>query len=301
MRLFLDTRDLINLLERGEPCSTEAFSSLLRSSGSVVVFSLTHLGELAAPLELAGNDSAVMATLNRVETWPLLYVDEQVIPYRELQVSMDAFLSGRELPPVDPFVSRPGALVPDRRFLNYSLAELAFEIWRTRPDALRKKPAIIDFLRRSFTERRSAPKTGGDIEEFAVALNELASRFRINRAGLPFGDFARWVWQDSSRCPGISLWFEVRHQLVRNVRDTIKDSDPADLSWLWLLPYVSLATLDDRMRDYVQRVTRKRQYEGVSQIVPSVREVSELLKRSISESVGAPPTERPGSGRGSRP
>ena len=240
MIILFDSRDLINLLESGNPCTVEECDSILRSHGGSVVITLTHLREIAAPLELAGPGPPVTATLNKLEVLPLTYAEEVTLPPRELAEAISAFRAGREPRVIDPYVERLDAAVPfpvpTRGFVNYPLAEIAWDIWHHNPDTFRRQQKMGGVLRKAVEDRRSRGQAGGDLTEFSTVLSGLAANWSLSLAGLNIEDLARWLWRRSRRCPGILLWFRVRHQIMRNTKDRIKDSDIADLSWTWLLP-----------------------------------------------------------------
>jgi len=280
MKILLDSRDLIDLLERDQPCTAEHFDTVLRSHDSCVVLCPSHLQELAAPLELGGRGpSSVMAMLNKLERLPLSYANEAKIPRLELQKAINAYRGEGEVPRVDPYVSRMDAAVPlegpspTRNFLNYPLSEIVFDLWHNRPDVLRRGSEFGSKLRLAMAARRSRGKGGGDSTEFAVCLPELAALNGLALEGLNIKEFALWLWDNADRCPGIFLWFKVRHELMRNTTDKIQDSDVADLSWTWLLPYVEVATLDRRMRSYVERATRRDTDTMCADILASLEEI----------------------------
>lgn len=288
MVILVDTGGLLDLLERDDPCTVDECNSVLRAYGGSVVITLTHVREMAAPLELAPpGHLPVTSTLNKLEILPLIYADEVTIPQRELEEAVEAFRAGREPRPLDPFVDRLDAAapfqLPTRRFLNYPLAEIALDVWHHRPDIFRKGPRLAATFRAAVEDRRSRRQSGGDLAEFTTLLPDLAARMSLDFTGLKPADLAQWLWQDPRRCPGILLWFRVRHQLMRNRTDKIKDSDLADLNWPWLLPYVNLATLDGRMRHYVGSVISEGRHQPCAKIFSSVAEVIDTLK-----SAGAP-------------
>jgi hypothetical protein len=71
MRIYLDTKDLIDLLERSQPMTAEAFSACLCSNAHRVVVSFHTVAELAAPLLTKSAQTNVMASLNRLERLPI--------------------------------------------------------------------------------------------------------------------------------------------------------------------------------------------------------------------------------------
>lgn len=288
MKIFLDTFDLINLLEKGSPCPIEDFQAVLTSVGATLVVCPRNLEELAAPLEMAGPHSSVMSTLNRLERLPLCFANEVKIPMLELDSTSRAFRAGRDVEPVDPFVSRMDEAVPlagknpTRHYLNYPLAEIAFDLWQSKPSTLRSSPRFGEALRGAVEARRSTSAVAGDRREFVQSIVEIARShvpFGLDIEGVNLEELGSWLWDDPRRSPGISLWFKVRHQLFRNKSDRIKDFDVADLSWMWLLPYVQVATLDRRMKGYVERAVATGSIAQCAAVFGSLREVLDSLKQ----------------------
>ncbi len=287
MKVFLDTFDLINLLEKEEPGAVEEFNEVLQLLKATLVVCPRHLEELAAPLTAGDGRSSTMATLNKLECLPLMFANEVKIPILELAEAIRAFGDGREVEPVDPFVARLDAAVPlvgrspTERFLNYPLAEIAFDLWQNSPDVLRRHPEHAAKLRGAVQHWRTTTKAGGNRSDFVATVSELAMRnaqFGLRLEGVDVKGLGRWLWDSPRRSPGISLWYRARNHVVRNRNYQIRDSDVADLSWMWLLPYVDVATLDRRMKDYLRRVLSEEDEVLCAEVHGSLHDVLESLK-----------------------
>jgi len=286
MKVFLDTFDLVNLLEKEEPGAVEKLDGVLQELKATLVVCPRHLEELAAPLTAGAVGSSTMATLNKLESLPLTFANEVKIPILELAEAIRAFRLGQEVEPVDPFVARLDAAVPlvgqspTERFLNYPLAEIAFDLWQNSPDVLRSHPEHAGKLRGAVQQWRATAKAAGDRSDFVAAVCELAlqnARFGLRLEGVDLKGLGKWLWDSPARSPGISLWFRVRNHLVRNRHHQIRDSDVADLSWMWLLPYVDVATLDRRMKDYVRRAMTEKDVLLCPEVHGSLHNVLESL------------------------
>ncbi|MBI2292116.1 MAG: hypothetical protein HYU73_17705, partial [Betaproteobacteria bacterium] len=101
VRLYLDSRDLIVLVERKLPEETARFEKKLRQGSGELIFSMHNITECCAPL-IYGEGSSVMRTLNRLEQLPHVYMTETRIEALELKEATMAFLEGREYRPVGP-------------------------------------------------------------------------------------------------------------------------------------------------------------------------------------------------------
>jgi hypothetical protein len=77
MLIFLDTRDLIQILERDRPCDVGTLAGKLRSGKHRLCVSVAEIMELSAPLERGdGTGNSVMRTLTELEKLPLTYIAE---------------------------------------------------------------------------------------------------------------------------------------------------------------------------------------------------------------------------------
>ena len=81
MRSFLDTRDLIPLLERRDPCDAKTLAGLLDRGGHQLVLTQTVVFELSAPIVQPATPTVVTRLLNELESIPLVYLnDGQLMP-----------------------------------------------------------------------------------------------------------------------------------------------------------------------------------------------------------------------------
>lgn len=262
-RVFLDTRDLINIVERGNPLSVSDLRVRLQEAGCTLVVALTHIRELAEPLvDPARRPStpSELSTFKTLEGLPLEYVDEETIPCLELDEVVSASRSGREVRQVQPFVDRLEAIVPPAvGWRGSSLSEMVWAILQANPRAFLKPPHWQMGLEKAVTAgRRTVAGARSSYDNTWHHLLTAAQRCGRSLEGIQPTEFSRWVEQSRDRCPGISLWGAVQEQVLLNRDDQPTDNDIADQTWLWLLPYVDVATLDGRMVDYVARACRGR-------------------------------------------
>ncbi len=165
MRIYLDSRDHIGLVERKTSTETDTFERTLRVCGSELVFSLHNIMECCAPLIQGGGRSNVMSTLNRLESMPHSYIAEAKIPAMELAEAATAFLENREFRPVNPFVPRFDYVVarfeepPTADYLNYGLAYTVYELWNNDPNLFNGYPEEAERLREILKSDRTIPCT----------------------------------------------------------------------------------------------------------------------------------------------
>ena len=86
-------------------------------------------------------------------------------------------------------------------------------------------------------------------------------------------EFSNWMYENSNRCPGIRLSYEVWHQIVKNKTDVLQDSDMEDYQHLINLPYVDVITLDRRMTGYVAQAAKRMGMDIKGRICKSVVDI----------------------------
>jgi hypothetical protein len=91
MNLLLDVRDLIELVERALPVTTERMDAFLRDHDHEFVLSFTNVRELVGTLAVNDDFLRVRPWLQSLERMPHLYIQETLIPRRELESAVDAF------------------------------------------------------------------------------------------------------------------------------------------------------------------------------------------------------------------
>jgi hypothetical protein len=285
VRVYLDSRDLIWLIERRSSKEVARFDEKLRSGGSRLIFSMHNILEICAPLVSAGPGSSVMRTLNELERMPHLYVPEARIEALELEEATCAFLQRREYKPIAlPVVPRFDYVVSaferepiTKRFLKYGLSQIVFELWIIDKSIFIGYPRHVKRLRVAFESYR---KRDGYKRHDLNFENKIAKDLRLY--GIRFADqeideLAKWIYEDSTRCPALRLGYEVFHKILRNLTDGVKDSDIPDFAHISCVPYVDAITLDNRMRGYVAQVDQSIGTNYSQHIYRNTMEIEALL------------------------
>src|SRR5712692_10384530 len=96
MRILLDSRDLINLVEHGRPTTTQQFDTYLRARNDEIVLTFTNVRELASPLASGAGFLQVRPLLQSLEQVPHTYLKEATIVAIEIHAAAQAFDSGTE-------------------------------------------------------------------------------------------------------------------------------------------------------------------------------------------------------------
>jgi hypothetical protein len=261
MLVYLDTKDLINLLERDQPCSVRDLDAGLRAGSHILAVSFSNVKELSRPLLEPGSRTVVTQLLNRLETLPLRYIGDLMIYRDELSEAWQAFTCGREYQPVSPFAARM-----HRRM---SLAEFVFDQWQRNADWLGPPsshglPPVKTHLKFDRTYTGGSDPASNFAFFVAGYLRTLATMrvlpddvaAWVSRASDQEKQcFAGWIYAKTSRCPAVRLGDEFYHAVRKNVTYAPEDSLIGDLAHLACLPYVDLITLDRATRDHVRRIS----------------------------------------------
>jgi hypothetical protein len=235
------------------------FGHYLRARGDDLVLSFTNIRELAGPLGTGADFLQTRRHLRVLESLPHVYLKEVAIIGMELRSAVISF-TGCADPPCTPFVPRwdytlvlpPGERSATEDWVAVRLDELVYLISRSRRDIFAPPRRHLPRLRRQLEgdrdrlRRHEAPAR----EHFTSALKRHADSHRVL---LPVGredEFANWVYDDPSRCPGLRLHHETYRALMENYADLPEASDFSDLAHVYAIPYVDAGTLDRRMRHY---------------------------------------------------
>ena len=134
MKVCLDAKDLIGILQVGQPCTANQFAQYLTRHGCQLAVSSYTIMEISAPLLYPSSKTNVMKLLNDLAGLPIAYVHADIRGL-ELREALDAFSSGREYQHILPFVKRfdealdlsakPGTY----QFINYSLSGIVWDLY----------------------------------------------------------------------------------------------------------------------------------------------------------------------------
>jgi hypothetical protein len=283
MRIYLDSRDLIFLTEKQTSTEIDLFENNLRKKSARLVFSMHNIVECCPPLLQPQIQTNVMKTLNRLDRMPHLYIADANITALELKEITKAFFEEREYQTVNPFVSRFDYVIsPFRKpatsdYINYSLSEVIFDLWRVAPDVFEGYPNQSKMLHDKMELDRRRSDYKNHRQNFPNTLNQDLLLYIIHFPKEKIDELANWIWEKPSRCPSFRLGYEVYHKLLRNLNDKVKNSDIPDLAHVGCIPYVDSATLDNRIRGYIEQVDRSIGTAYSEKLYSNIIEVSVLL------------------------
>jgi hypothetical protein len=267
MRILLDTRDIINLLQRARPAVNE-FETYLHDGRHEVVLSMTSVREFAGPLARREDFLRLRPLLQSLERLPHTYVREVTIMADELRAAVAAFNTGAEPQPCSPFVDRWDRTLlplPGRRpsiadsLVGLRLDEIVYYIYKSAPQMFAPPEHHLPELRKLLDQDRALLRQGRAParEHFIRSTRRHAASHHVP---LPSGredDFAEWLYRNPDRCPGLRLRHEVFRALTANYTDIPETGDFSDFAQVFAIPYVDAATLDNRIRNYCRIASRK--------------------------------------------
>jgi len=258
MKIYLDSKDVIDIFQNDHPCSASVFQKYVVEGGHEIVLSSYTIVEISAPLLDPFTHGNVMILLNELEKFPILYVHPDLRGL-ELKEALHAFSSKGEYQPVNPFVMRfdqtldLSANPETLRFLNYSLTEIVWDVYAT--GGLKGLETFAKPMKALISKDRKIARPPSLASHFTKVIER-----NLRDDGLSCSEvksFANWIYTNPHRCPGIKLSYEVWHQIVKNRTDGLEDSDMEDYQHLICLPYVDRITLDRRMYGYVFQAAKK--------------------------------------------
>ncbi|HEX4810022.1 MAG TPA: hypothetical protein VH325_13880 [Bryobacteraceae bacterium] len=288
MRVLLDTKDVINLVQKSQPLSVSELDGILRKGRHEIVLSYVNITEIVAPLRQGVDFADIRPLLIALESLPACYIRDSPIPGQELREAISAFEGNRDPNPVDPFVRRWDDVITP--FGESALRPIVgVRLWEI-VQILYKQGALPDYsreagqLRAQFQAERALPANQKqnlrDIFVKAVEANLRTYGLTPPAGGVV--DFANWLYDNPRWCPAKRITFEMYHSLLRNSTDIPKDSDILDLNHLKALPYVDFLTLDRRMDSYLGAVVK-----GLVARDPALQVRGKIL-RNLAEVLSAP-------------
>jgi hypothetical protein len=268
MRILLDSRDLINVLEQRSPISVAALETYLTAGDHQVILCFSNIRELVSPIADGRSYLDVRPYLQTLERFRHTYMKEVGIVGIELQAAADAFNAGTEFAKPSPYVNRwdetlgalPGNRGPVAKLLvNLSLDNLVYSTFTGNRAVFGPPRERLAQFRRIVDGDRALLRAGKlpAREHFVSSVKKHAATHRVVLPASRETEFALWIYENPNRCPGLRLNHEIFRSITANYQNVVEASDFTDLALTFALPYVDAATLDRRIRDYCQRACRK--------------------------------------------
>lgn len=288
MKLYLDTFDLINLLERGTAGITpEEFKSFLIKSGHTIVLSFQTICELIAPLWDPDSKSVITKTMNRLDELPHEWIDLTRLPNMEVKEALRATKSSTPYVRISPYVGNYVATIlnaPEllKVVIHYPLAEIAFDLWRSGSfDPRKQRERHVATYRQLVEDDRKLISTMTGKAKAREELFVLRTISRIKAFGLHdpgdkgndalFEKCARQIMGETEWCPGSKMAFSAFHSLIDNVGDKLQDSDLGDLTHVYAVPYVDFFTCDRRISSHIVNASKIYGMNHHEKVFPNIK------------------------------
>lgn len=261
MRILLDAKDLINLIEFNHPVSVANLAVWLTQNAGTLVLSFTNVSDFVGPACNRGDFLEMRVLLQKLETLPITYIREGLIIRDELRSALMAFHTGQEPPSPNPYVSRWDETFHwEGESAAKVLVGLRLDdiVYMTRGTIQGYKQHSVG-LRAKIQRERVLPAFQRlrlrDI--FINSISERLKAYEIDSSEIDLRAFGQWLWNAPPRCLGLRLHFEVYHQLLRDKSMAFQDGDIADFAQIASLPYVDVLTVDKRIADLLSKVFQK--------------------------------------------
>ena len=255
--IYLDSRDLIQLVSRNVPMSHTDFAALLLAEQWQLVYSFANICEVAV-LDDFLETRRRLQILDSIPHTNIIALPR--MRCREFEAEVEAFESGHEQNHIIPFVTHwyqtyayPGQPNYQDMLVNYTLVDQVLPLVMYNPDVCRNLPRHTSILHHSVDEDRgvtNAVRRNRARFEGGVHLALINCHIQMPSAGL--AEFANWVRANPLRCPGWRIFNEAYLEFCSNIQDQVDSGDLPDFSHISCLPYVDAITLDRRMANYAR-------------------------------------------------
>jgi hypothetical protein len=278
-RIFLDTRDLIGVLEKGAPVSVAELTRLLSKVSGRLVLVYTNVAELVPQTENKKADrSHVRFLMRELERLPLSYIRSQEISRHEFRAAIDGFEDSTSVRQVNPYVNQwwqvmwqippenMRFIAPDKdaALKRMSLTEMIDHLVSENPEALRFGENDRESLAESVEDDRQRLGTSrGSSASFRAGVKSLFIRFGWPEPKGGIDAFSEFVRADTRICPGWRISHDVYEEYRCNLTGRVTKSDIPDFSHVTVLPYVTHATLDRAWRTRCAQARGRAQKAGL--------------------------------------
>jgi hypothetical protein len=280
-RLFLDTRDLISLIEKSEPLSVAQLARRLQHVHGRVVLVYTTVAELVPQTEFQKADRGrVREIMKLLEQLPLSYMRSPEISRHEFRAAIDAFESGKPVQRVDPYVDQwwetfwkiPPDLMERLRPRGEINLLRSLPLWKqveilvvNNPEALRFGAIDQDEIRKVVEDDRQRLGTSrGSAKSFLAGVKNTFIRHQWPEPKGGIEAFSEFVRSNADVCPGWRISHDVYEEYRCNLSGSVTKNDIPDFSHILILPYVTHATLDRAWRSRCAQAKNRLQKSGLS-------------------------------------
>jgi hypothetical protein len=282
MRILLDAKDLINVVEHSNPVKLSEFDGWLRTRDADLVYSLVNIRGLAAPLALGSSFlPQVKDYLDRLESLPHCFVTSG-IDLLELQRALDCFGAGKEYVAINPYVPRFDYVFPpfaNPGKLYYPMRDSVVDLWRACPNVFQPQPKYhkLQTLGMSMDRERMAARQSSSEPPSEWIVEILTLKMNVEEECAM--QVASWIAASPLRCPAMWLTRAVGFSMSQNQSYAARKDDTFDMAEMWTIPYTDAATVDRCMLDLFSRAGRnlRRKDKSAGPRAKVYRSLSELM------------------------
>jgi hypothetical protein len=259
IRILLDTKDLIELVERSYPISPARLSEWLKAHDASMVLTSTNVSEFARGFENTSDRLHARSMFQTLDALPVTYIREPVIEVSEIELAIEAFNSANEPRAHSPYVRRwddtfavRGEAAPGAMIVGYRLDMMVFDMWKARgPETTAHQQRLSHLAKQTIIDERAIPpdRRLKPREALTRALEQKIAYWKLP-SPRDIVAFGKWVYADATRCPGFRIAWEAFRLMVANVTDSPEDNDVWDNAHFPAVPYVDYVTFDRRMNGY---------------------------------------------------
>jgi hypothetical protein len=265
MLLYLDSKDLINLIQRNDPMTPADFAHTLQQRNTQLALSWSNVIET-----VTFRERNIRLTRERAE------VLEQ-LPHRyilglpplirtEFRAAYRSFLAN------DPQVARVDSLVdewhqalrePGQRnvldlYINYGFVDQIVELVFYNSEVGRNTERETNFYKNEVSaDRQHAAAVRHSAQWFRAAIFQTLRNTRLFLPHQIFEQFCDFLEANPALCPGWLLFQESYGDFCYNVNDEGQRGDSPDFSHIITAPYVDNITLDRRMAGYARTASQR--------------------------------------------
>lgn len=278
-RVFLDTRDLIGVIEKKQPVSVSELGKLFTSRSARVVLVYTNVAELVPQTDSQKADRGRVRELMReLERLPLSFIRSQEISRHEFRAAIDAFEGPGPLRAVNPYVNQWWQIfwgIPpeymhivrprqDAALRALSMSKMINYLVANNPEALRFDSTDRDKLAASVEDDRKRLGTSrGSPKSFLAGVKEIFIRYQWPEPEGGIEAFSEYLRRDSRICRGWRISHDVYEEYRCNLTGPVTKNDIPDFSHVVVLPYVTHATLDRAWRTRLQQAKHRATKAGL--------------------------------------
>jgi len=273
--LYLDSRDLIDVISESDPLSIDDLRASLQNYDTSLVYSFSNVIETAR----FGDDREVKKRLELLDSLPKTFILGLPPLIRiEFTQAWMAFLGEmRKTPVVLPFRPQWNQTLSHKRLplLRYkSMVDVVTAVLADNPGiAKNTEQRRKYYMGEVGLDRKRSPAERRSWETFRNGVANILIKCEAGCLSLvDLEPFCRWLVKHGEACPAWRVFSKTQAAFTDNVNDGGQRGDPPDYSHVSAVPYVDSATLDNRMREYYSRAVKalQKEYPDVPCFTPRV-------------------------------